>query len=194
MSSGKEAVTKPTQTHLPQSNNPPGGTVTSSFLVRMDDLLYGNIAQPYPTSVALLWYTSTEERTSIGSMSSDYQASATLIHSLLEMHIMTDSSMPVLRQALRNNTRIENIMITRVGHLGDGYENIEMYSSTFSDCYLEAIEEFPDKLIVKARVTSRDDTAAATDFTGNQSQISGNTCSGWDYSTNAPTASSGQTA
>jgi hypothetical protein len=181
MAISKTSQTEPTRTHLSESNNPPMGSVTSSFLVEMDKILYGNITD-YPQAVALLWYTSTEERTSIGSMSSDYQASATLIHTLLEMHIMTDSSMPTLRENLRNNTRIETITITRLGHL-NGVENTEMYTSIFSDCYLEAIEEFPDKVIVKARVTSREDTAMATDFTGKQG---GKTVSGWDYSTNKP--------
>lgn len=185
MAVGKTLKTTPTQKHLPEAGNPPMGAVTSSFLVSMDDLLYGNLTGDYTQCVALLWFTSVEERPSIGSMSSDFQASATLAHSLLEMHIMTDSSMPTLRQALRNNTCINEIRIIRVGHLGEGYENTEMYSSTFTSCYLEAIEEFPDKLIVKARVTARSDTSAVTDFTGQQSTTSGSTSSGWDYSTNA---------
>jgi len=193
MSSGKILKTNPTQNHLPEAGNPPIGSVTSSFLVTMDDLLYGNITN-YENCVSLLWYTSIEERPSIGAMSSDFQASATLTHSLLEMHIMTDSSMPTLRQALRNNTCIKEIKITRVGHLGEGAENTELYSSTFENCYLEAIEEFPDKLIIKARTKTRSDTAAVTDFDGNQSTASGNTSSGWDYAANAdysdPAASS----
>jgi hypothetical protein len=63
-----------------------------------------------------------------------------------------------------------------------------MYSTTFTNCFLEAIEEFPDKLIVKARVTTRSDTAASTDFTNAQATASGSTSSGWDYSQNAPMA------
>ena len=183
MAISKTSQISPTQNHLPQSGNPPLGTVTSSFLVEIDDLLAGGVPG-FDKAVSLLWYSSIEERPSIGTMTSDFQASATIIHSLLEMHIMTDSAMPTLRQALRDNTHINSITITRVGHLGEGSENTEMYSSTFSDCYLESIEEFPDKLIIKARVNTRSDTAAQTNFTGAQTQTSGSTASGWDYTQN----------
>jgi len=129
-----------------------------------------------------------EERPSQGNSTSDFNASATLVHSLLELHIMTDSAMPTIRQNMRQNTPIAQIKITRVGHLGDGQDNVEMYSSTFTNCFLEAVEEFPDKLIVKARVHTRSDTAATTNFDGSQDTPSGQTASGWDYTQNAPMA------
>lgn len=192
----KGQKTQNTGLQLNQASNPPIGTVTSSFFVSMDEVFQtSNVgagssanASNLASSVQLLWYTSVEERPSIGNSTSDFQASATLVHSLLEMHILTDSAMPTLRQNLRNNTPIAQIKITRVGHLGDGQDNVEMYSSTFTNCFLEAIEEFPDKLIVKARVNTRSDTAATTDYTGQQATTSGSTASGWDYTQNAPVA------
>lgn len=173
------------------ANNPPIGTVTSSFFVAMDDLFAtSNVgagasagAGDLANAVHLLYFSSVEERPSIGTMTSDFQASATLVHSLLEMHIMTDSAMPTLRQAMRNNKAIEKIIITRVGHLGEGKDNSIMYTTTFGKCFLESIEEMPDKMIIKARVTIRTDKANATDFTAT---AGGNTVSGWDYSQNAP--------
>jgi type VI protein secretion system component Hcp len=196
MSDGKVQKIAPTQTQLPQAGNPSMGTVTASFFVSMDDIFTtSNVgsggsanASGLANSVQLLWYTSIEERPSIGNMTSDFPASATLVHSLLEMHVLTDSAMPTLRQNLRNNKPVVQIKITRVGHLGEGADNTEMYSTTFTNCFLEAIEEFPDKLIVKARVTTRSDTAASTDFTNAQATASGSTSSGWDYSQNAPMA------
>lgn len=184
-----------------QNNGGPGpsrnpvfrGSKTASFLVAIDDFFAvsnvgdGESAQAgdLENTVELLWYTSTEERVSIGNMSSDFQASATLMHSLLEMHILADSAMPTLREAMRNNTCIDEIKITRVGHLGKGGDNTELYSSTFGDCYLESIEEFPDKLIIRAKVSTRSDTATATDFEEGQA---GSTASGWDYSQNTEMA------
>jgi hypothetical protein len=89
---------------------------------------------------------------------------------------------------MRNNTPIKKIKITRVGHLGEGKDNTEMYSTTFTNCFLEVIEEFPDKLIVKARINTRSDTAAATKHDAVQGTTSGSTASGWDYAQNAPMA------
>ena len=196
MSVEKSLQTAPTLHQMPQAGNPPVGTVTSSFFVVMDALFTkGNVTGGHVTTikktlehaVQLLWFTSIEQRVSIGTMTSDFQASATLVHSLLEMHIMTDSAMPVLRQNLRNNTPIKEIWIIRVGHMGDKKENMELYSSKFTNCFLESIEEFPDKLILKARVTGRFDAAAVTGFDGTGTP-SGNTAGGWDYTLNAPTA------
>lgn len=187
MSHSKSLQTTPTTQHLSQAAVPTIGSVTSSFLVQIDDLL-GDADGPIkevPNSVQLLWYTSIEERPSIGVMTSDFQASATLIHSLLEMHILTDSKMPELRQALRSNDCIKTIKITRVGHLGQGSENTELYSTTFEDCFLESIEDFPDKLIIKARITKRTDEATATNFDGQPTADAGNTASSWDYVENS---------
>lgn len=163
---------------LADSNNPPIGTVTASFFVSMDEIFETCNVEAMESAVHLLWYTSVEERPSLGTMTSDFQASATLIHSLLEMHIMIDSAMPTLRQKMRDNSPIMEIKITRVGHLGEANENTELYSSTFTNCFLESVEEFPDKLIIKARVTSRSDLAITTDFEGT---IGPETASGWDY-------------
>lgn len=194
---GNKAQINQTSTHRGSTtDNAPIGTVTSSFFVSMDQIFVtSNVgagssanAAGLDSSVQLLWYSSIEERPSIGTMTSDFQASATIVHSLLEMHILTDSAMPTLRQNLRNNTPIATIKITRVGHLGDGMDNTEMYSSTFTNCFVEYIEEFPDKLIVRARVNTRSDTAAATDFTATQSTASGSTASGWDYAQNTAMA------
>ena len=190
MSHSKSLQTPPTSTYLPEAANPSIGTVTSSFFVCMEGVFQkANVTTAKTSegalenSVQLLWYTCIEERISIGTMTSDFQASATLVHSLVEMHVMTDSAMPTLRQYLRSNVCIDNIWIIRVGHLGQGGENTELYSSKFSNCFLESIEEFPDKLILKARITQRSDTAAETDFDGTQS---GNDASSWDYKTNSP--------
>jgi hypothetical protein len=71
--------------------------------------------------------------------------------------------------------------------MGDKKENMELYSSKFTNCFLESIEEFPDKLILKARVTGRFDAAAVTGFDGTGTP-SGNTAGGWDYALNAPGA------
>jgi len=49
-------------------------------------------------------------------------------------------------------------------------------------CFLESIEEFPDKLIVKARINTRSDKAAATAY--DATSVPGNSASGWDYSQN----------
>jgi hypothetical protein len=94
--------------------------------------------------------------------------------------------MPTLRQALRDNTNIVEVKIVRVGHT-DGSTNTELYSSTFGDCKLDAIEEFPDKIILHVRIFTRADEAIAVDTTGAGGE--GNTASSWDYSTNASTAS-----
>jgi len=192
----KTQKTVPTTQLLPQTGNPPLGTVTSSYFVSMDKVFsVSNVgsgdskgAKNVEDAVQLLWFTSVEERVSQGNMASDFQASATLLHSLLEMHVLTDSGMPTLRQNLRNNTPIKKIKITRVGHLGDGADNTEMYSTTFTNCFIEAIEEFPDKLIVKARVNTRSDTAAATKYDATQGTTSGSTSSGWDYAQNTAKA------
>ncbi|MCE3230743.1 MAG: hypothetical protein K0R76_528 [Alphaproteobacteria bacterium] len=178
-----------TQIHLPQADNPSMGTVTSSFFVSMDDVFQvSNVgagdsknAKELKNAVQLLWHTSIEERPSIGTMTSNFQASATLIHSLLEMHVLTDSAMPMLRQHMRDNTPIKEIKITRVGHLGKDHDNTILYQTIFTRCFLESVEEFPDKLIIKARITTRADTAAATDFTD---KPNGKTASGWDYAQN----------
>lgn len=188
MSHSKSLQTTPTTQHLSQAAVPVIGSVTSSFFVQIDDLL-GDEAGPVaevPNAVHLLWYTSIEERPSIGVMTSDFQASSTLIHSLLEMHILTDSKMPSLRDALRTNKPIQTIKITRVGHLGDEL-NAELYSSEFTNCFLESIEDFPDKLIIKARITQRSDVATATGFDGKQETEAGAgaTASGWNYEENS---------
>ena len=187
MASPKTHLVSPTHSHTPQMDNPPIGTVTSSYYISMDDLLWSNLATPWDKSAQLLWFTSLEELVSTGNVTSDFQGSGTLVHSLVEAHIQTDSCMPTLRQTLRNHTPIAQVKISRVGHLGEGAVNTEMYSSTFTNCTLEAMEEFPDKIIVKFRATTRSDTAASTDFTATQSTPSGQTSSGWDYTQNAPT-------
>lgn len=194
MSITKEQLTTTTQIQIPESNNPPIGTVTSSFFVAIDDVFTKFHVElkhsKHPKkSVQLLWFTSVEQRHSIGTMTSNFQASATLVHSLLEMHIMTDSAMPTLRQNLRNNTAIKKIVISRVGHVGEDKENTVLYESTFQKCFLESIEEFPDKLVIKARVNMRSDTAAVTGFDGKQYTVAGKTSSGWDYIKNADASS-----
>ncbi|MBX9805411.1 MAG: hypothetical protein K2Y18_06635 [Alphaproteobacteria bacterium] len=183
MSDAKALQTSPTENQFSPSGNPPIGTVTSSFFVSIDKVFAHTSVEveTVKESVQLLWFTSIEERPSIGNMTSDFQASATLIHSLLEMHVLTDSAMPILRENMRNNTPIKKIIISRVGHLGKDKHNKLLYSSTFENCFLEAVEEFPDKLIIKARITKRTDKAAATDYTNTQK---GNTVSGWDYAKN----------
>lgn len=178
------------------ANNPPIGTVTSSFFIAMDDIFQtSNVgagasagAGGLANAVHLLYFNSVEERPSIGTMTSDFQASATLIHSLVELHILTDSAMPTLRQNMRSNKPVASMKITRVGHLGEGADNTEMYSTTFTNNFIESIEEIPDKLIIKVRVNTRSDTAASTDFTGTQATTSGSAASGWDYAQNAPMA------
>ena len=189
MSYSKSLQTPPTSTYLPEADNPSIGTVTSSFFVSIGDIFKTACSVNITTAddcVQLLWYTCIEERISIGTMTSDFQASATLVHSLLEMHVLTDSAMPLLRQNLRRNDPIDEIRIVRVGHLGSGKLNTELYSSKFSNCFLESIEEFPDKLIIKARITQRSDTAAVTGFEGDQDQPSGSEASSWDYKANSP--------
>jgi len=191
MSISKTLQNNPQNYFNPETDNPPLGTVTSSFFVSIDKVFTtSNVGEGGEQgkknllhAVQLLWFTSIEERSSIGTMTSNFQASAAINHSLLEMHIMTDSAMPTLRQYLRSNQPVKEIKITRVGHLGDKKDNQILYQTIFQHCFLEAMEEFPDKLIVKARITTRTDTAAATDFEGNQK---GNTSSGWDYPKNAP--------
>lgn len=188
----KTLRTSSTSEHLPQADNPPQGTVTSSFFVSMDTIFaVANVgagasknAKNVKDAVQLLWFTSIEERISQGNMASDYQASATIKHSLVELHLLTDSSQPPLRTNLREGIQIKKMKITRVGHLGDGADNTELYSTTFTKCYIEVIQEFPDKLIVKVRVNTRADTAAATKYDATESTKSGSTAAGWDYTTN----------
>jgi hypothetical protein len=81
-----------TQTHE-DTNNPAMGSVTTSFLLSMDDMLSSSV-DTYETFAPLLWFNSTEERVSSGKSAGDFKASATLAHSLLELHIPTDSYMP----------------------------------------------------------------------------------------------------
>ena len=92
--------------------------------------------------------------------------------------------MPTLRQALRDNTNIKEVYISRGGNL-DGAVNQELYGSKFGDCKIEAIEEFPDKLVLRIRIFKRSDKAIVVDTTGAAGPA--NTASGWDYSTNAST-------
>ncbi len=172
-----------TQTHE-GTNNPVMGSVTTSFLVSMDKMLSSKI-DSCEDFAPLLWFTSTEERVSSGKSAGDFKASATLVHSLLELHIPTDSYMPTLRQALRDNTNIKEVWVSRGGNL-DGAVNQEIYNSKFKDCKIEAIEEFPDKLVLRIRIFGRSDWAIAVDTTG--AAGAANTASGWDYSTNASTA------
>jgi hypothetical protein len=166
------------------ADNPSMGSVTTSFLLSMDDLLDGTV-DTFESSAPLLWFHSREERVSSGKSAGDFKASATLVHSLLELHIPTDSYMPTLRQALRDNTNIVEVKVTRVGHT-DGSSNVELYTSIFGDCKLDGIEEFPDKLILYVRIYTRSDEATAIDTTG--AEGAGNTASSWDYSTNSSTA------
>jgi hypothetical protein len=189
--SDKWAKIEPTQ-EQPAAGNPPIGTVTSSFFVSMDQLFaVSNVgagpskgAKNVKDAVQLLWYTSVEERVSQGNMTSDYNASATINHSLVELHILSDSSQPPLRQAMRKGTPIKKMKITRVGHLGDGLDNTELYSTLFEKCFIEAIQEFPDKLVVRVRINTRSDTAAATKFDATETTKSGSTSAGWDYAQN----------
>lgn len=184
--------TSPVTDVLPQAQNPPIGTVTSSFFVSMDTIFtVSNVgagpskgAKNVKDAVQLLWWTSLEERVSQGNMTSDYNASATIRHSLVELHILSESSQPSLRQTMRRGTPIKKMKITRVGHLGEDLDNTELYSTTFEKCFIEAIQEFPDKLIVRVRVNSRADTAAATKYDATESTKSGSVSSGWDYATN----------
>ena len=177
-------VIKPSAYINEDTNNPHMGSVTTSFLVQLDDMLSSTV-DGYESSAPLLWFTSTEERVSSGKSSGDFKASATLAHSLLELHIPTDSYMPTLRQSLRDNSNIAEATIRRVGHT-DGSTNTELYSSTFGDCKLEAIEEYPDKLVLRVRIFTRSDEAISVDTTGAGGDA--NTASSWDYSTNSSTA------
>ncbi|MBM3469105.1 MAG: hypothetical protein FJX71_06720 [Alphaproteobacteria bacterium] len=179
----KVAINKPSTNTAPVTDNPPIGSVTSSFFVSMDDLLHSNV-ENYETAAPLLWFNSVEERVTVGNKANEYQASATIYHSLIELHLQTDSKMPVLRQHMRNNNNIAEMKISRVGHIGDGSENTEFYSSTYTNCHIEHIEEFPDKIIVKVSVSTRSDTAAETSHDAVQATTSGSTASGWDYTTN----------
>jgi hypothetical protein len=172
-----------TQTHE-GTYSPPMGSVTSSFFISLDDMLRSTVDK-FDKCASLLWFTSIEERVSSGKSAGDFRASATLSHSLLELHVPTDSYMPTLRQALRDNTNIKKVIVTRVGH-ADGTSNTELYSSTFTDCKLEAIQEFPDKLVLHVRIFTRSDKAIAVDTKGTAGAA--NTASGWDYSTNKSTA------
>lgn len=172
-----------TQTH-PATYSPPVGSVTTSFLVSMDSLLSGTV-DGFDKCAPLLWFRSMEERVSSGKSAGDFKASATLAHSLVELHVPTDSYMPTLRQTLRDNANIKEIKIIRLGHL-NGETNKELYSSTFGDCKIEAIEEFPDKLVVHFRIFTRADKAIAVDT--KSAAGAANTASAWDYSTNKSTA------
>ena len=171
-----------TQTHE-ATDNPVMGSLTTSFLVSMDKMLSSKI-DGHEGFAPLLWFTSIEERVSSGKSAGDFKASATLAHSLLELHIPTDSYMPTLRQALRDNTNIKEVYVSRVGNL-DGSANEELYGSKFKDCKIEAIEEFPDKLVLRIRIFTRSDQAIAVDTKGTAGPA--NTASGWDYSLNKST-------
>ncbi len=165
------------------TNNPTMGSVTTSFLVSMDKMLSSKV-DGCEDFAPLLWFTSMEERVSSGKSAGDFKASATLVHSLLELHIPTDSYMPTLRQALRDNTNIKEVYVSRGGNL-DGAVNQEIYGSKFGDCKIEAIEEFPDKLVLRIRIFTRSDQAIAVDTKGTAGPA--NIASGWDYSMNKAT-------
>lgn len=185
MSFSKGSIVDSTTQNHTDSNNPSVGSVTSSFLVKLGDMLSSTV-DGYDDYAPLLWFNSTEERVSSGKSAGDFKPSATLVHSLIELHVPTDSYMPTLRQSLRDNSNIPEMKIVRLGHT-DGSSNTELYSSTFGDCKLEAIEEFPDKLVLHVRIFTREDESMAIDTTGAAGE--GNTASSWDYSTNASTAS-----
>jgi len=176
-------VSGTTQTQA-ETNSPIMGSVTTSFIVSMDKMLSSKI-DGCEDFAPLLWFTSIEQRVSSGKSAGDFKASATLAHSLLELHIPTDSYMPTLRQALRDNKNIKEVYVSRSGNL-DGASNQELYGSKFKDCKIEAIEEFPDKLVLHVRIFARSDQAIAVDTKGTAGPA--NNASGWDYSMNKSTA------
>jgi type VI protein secretion system component Hcp len=172
---------------VPGAEKPGQGAATTSFFISIGELLSSSMAAPLDKSARLLWFNSLEQRVTDGDAVGNYQASATLVHSLMTLHIATEQSFPTLRQAMRAGDNVPEMKIVRVGHTSDG-PNTELYSSTYTDCKIESIEEFPDKMIVKVSVTSRSDTAASTKRDATQESASGSEVSGWDYTTNVPTA------
>ncbi len=68
----------------------------------------------------------------------------------------------------------------RTMNLGMGAENTDAFTTTFTDCKIDRIEEFPDRIIVSLRVKTRKDMARKL---GQNSKMLGQSVSDWDYAT-----------
>lgn len=183
MANVKELLGKPWPASPHEATNPSIGSVTSSFFVSMDQLLVNTDYDPgtnMANCIQLLYFNSIEQRVTSGNTGSQFPASATIVHSLVELHLPMQADMPTLRQNLRGNDNIVEMQVLRVGHVGGAdLANTVIYAAIFKNCHIESIEEFPDKIIVKVRVHARADYAkkiSADSMVGDA-----NTASTWDY-------------
>jgi hypothetical protein len=65
-------------------------------------------------------------------------------------------------------------------NLGQGNENMDAFTTTFTDSKIDRIEEFPDRIIVSLRVKTRKDMARKL---GQNSMMLGQSVSDWNYAT-----------
>ena len=158
----------------------PSGTATPEFMVKMDDLLLSTIAYKDGKWAELLWFHSVEERVTAGHSGGDLRGTSTVVHSLVVLHLLADNWTPVLRQKMRSGDNIKEIAIVRLMNLGDMNLNKETQKIKFTDCKIDRIEEFPDRIIVSVRVKTRRDVARQV---GQDSENMGHKASDWDYST-----------
>jgi type VI protein secretion system component Hcp len=158
----------------------PSGTASPEFMVKMDDILSSTISYKDGKWAELLWFHSVEERLTAGHSGGDLKGTSTVVHSLVVLHLLADNWTPVLRQKMRNGDNIKEIDIVRLMNLGEGNVNKETQKTKFTDCKIDRIEEFPDRIIVSIRVKTRRDIVRQV---GQDSQDMGHTASDWDYAT-----------
>jgi type VI protein secretion system component Hcp len=158
----------------------PSGTGTPEFMVKMDDILSSQINYGEGKYAELLWFHSVEERVTAGHSGGDLRGTSTVVHSLVVLHLLADNWTPVLREKMRNGDNIKEIDIVRLMNLGEGNVNKETQKTKFTDCKIDRIEEFPDRIIVSIRVKTRRDIVRSV---GQDSQDTGHKASDWDYAT-----------
>jgi hypothetical protein len=157
----------------------PSGTATPEFVVKMDKIL-SSLIQYAEEYAELLWFHSVEERITAGHSGGDLRGTSTVVHSLVVLHLLAGNWTPVLRQKMRSGDNIKETIIMRTMNLGMGAENTDAFTTTFTDCKIDRIEEFPDRIIVSLRVKTRKDMARKL---GQNSKMLGQSVSDWDYAT-----------
>jgi hypothetical protein len=157
----------------------PSGTATPEFVVKMDKIL-SSLVQHAEEYAELLWFHSVEERVTAGHSGGDLKGTSTVAHSLVVLHLLAGNWTPVLRQKMRSGDNIKETIIVRTMNLGQGNENMDAFTTTFTDSKIDRIEEFPDRIIVSLRVKTRKDMARKL---GQNSMMLGQSVSDWNYAT-----------
>jgi type VI protein secretion system component Hcp len=158
----------------------PSGTASPEFMVKMDDILSSQHDYGEGKYAELLWFHSVEERMTAGHAGGDLKGTSTVVHSLVVLHLLADNWTPVLRQKMRNGDNIKEIDIVRLMNYGESNINKETQKTKFTDCKIDRIEEFPDRIIVSIRIKIRRDIVRAVD---QDNQEQGHKASDWNYAT-----------